>query len=154
MLCLNIKENLSCTARNACRTNLRQLFALSVLFEKTMLVVETNGLRTLYDDLCVETIGTMWNPVTTLVSRILNLALRIWDGNRLVRTAQRACKGRSITWQIRNLTQSVKWTRCSNAFSLQENVDGANYRRTKTSCYTRLLSFYDSGKCVVKDHPS
>ncbi|KYN38554.1 hypothetical protein ALC56_07037, partial [Trachymyrmex septentrionalis] len=44
------------------------------------ILVETNGPRALYDDLCVETVGTMWNPVTTLVSRILNLMPRVRDG--------------------------------------------------------------------------
>ncbi|EGI58615.1 hypothetical protein G5I_13270 [Acromyrmex echinatior] len=44
------------------------------------MLIETNGPRALYDDLCVETVGTMWNPVTTLVSRILNLVPRVRDG--------------------------------------------------------------------------
>lgn len=61
------------------------------------MLVETNGPRALYDGLCVETVGTMWNPVTTLVSRILGPALRVRDGNRLVRTAQYAYKGKSMT---------------------------------------------------------
>jgi len=63
------------------------------------MLVETNGQRALYGDLCVETVGTMWNPVTILVSWDFGCRVpKVRDkfGNRLTRTARRTCKEKSI----------------------------------------------------------
>lgn len=76
---------------NVCRVNLRRLYVLSVLFEKTMLLV-ANALRALYNKMCVETVSMEFNDYFHFPDLTQH---RIRDGNRFADTARRSQRERS-----------------------------------------------------------